>query len=330
MQKIKVAIICGGDSGEYEVSMGSAAVIEQHTDRNRYEPFLIQIKGSSWFYESGNQKYFIDKNDFTLPLPEERVSFDTVFNIIHGTPGEDGKIQGYFDMMGIPYTGSGRLTSALTFNKSFCIRHIASTGLVSTADSIVIRQGADYNASTLLSSIGLPCFVKPNKGGSSVGMTFLKEPAGFDTAVARAFKEDDEVLVEQFIAGTEVTCGVFRKPEGMVVLPLTEIVSKTEFFDYEAKYIKGKADEITPARITLKDETAIKRLSAYFYNLLDCRGVVRFDYILSEGKIWFLEANTVPGMSEASIVPQQAEVFGISLQSLISIMLEESLLMDRR
>ncbi len=313
----KVAVIFGGDSGEYEVSVNSASVVVKHLDRSKYHPYLIRIKKDDWSYTSENsQKIQVDKNDFSLIISGEKVYFDCVFNVIHGTPGEDGKLSGYFDLLKIPYTSSSVLTSALTFNKEFCNQFIGSAGF-SVAKSIVLEKGFKMSGKEIISQLGLPVFVKPNKGGSSVGTFKVTKQEALMQAIDSSFLHDDQVMVESFIEGTELTCGVLKINGRVVALPITEIVSKTEFFDYEAKY-HGKADEITPARISETLAKQTKQTSVSLYELLHCRGVVRFDYIYSKERnaLFFIDANTVPGMSEPSIVPQQAVAYGLTLSQL--------------
>ncbi len=320
----KIAIIAGGDSGEYEVSISSAGVVEKNLDRSLYEPYIIIIKGMNWYHERRGKKYQVDKNYFSLILDKNKIKFDCVFNAIHGTPGEDGKLQGYFEMFSIPYTSSDWITSALIFNKEFCKTIVKSYG-IKIPKSFFIKKNANIDLKIIKEKIGMPCFVKPNKGGSSVGITRVMDKNNLKDAIDKAFKEDNEILVEEFIHGTEITCGVLTHKGNIIVLPITEIVSKKDFFDYDAKY-KGMADEITPARISVEVEKKCKSLSAFLYNNLNCKGVVRFDYIFNEEGMYFLEANTVPGLSEASIVPQQANDMGISITELFSMIIEETIM----
>lgn len=320
----KIAIAAGGDSGEYEVSVNSARVVYENLDQSVYEPYIIMMKGRNWYCELNGRTYEIDKNDFSLRTEKDIIHFDGVFIAIHGTPGEDGKLQGYFEMIKMPYSTSNWITSALTFDKTFCKDLVAKWGVV-VPKSIVIKKGADYDPGMPGSEIGIPCFVKPNKGGSSVGTTWVRKQEDLGPAIELSFREDDETLVEEYIQGTEITCGVMRIKDELFVLPITEIVSKTEFFDYEAKYTTGMADEITPARIDEATEIECKRLSAFLYNQLNCRGVCRFDYIFNQKAMYFLEVNTVPGLSANSIVPQQAENMGISLPEFFNMLIEDML-----
>jgi D-alanine-D-alanine ligase len=324
MTKKNVAIIAGGDSGEYEVSISSANVVYKHLSKDKFNAYLIIIEGKNWYYLDENSDVVdIDKSDFTLFLNEEKISFDVIFNVIHGTPGENGIIQGYFDLLRIPYTSCDLATSALTFNKAFCNGVVRSLG-VTVANSVHLIKGNLYNLKSIEEKLGLPVFVKPANGGSSVATTKVKEISELQGAIDLAFTEDDEILVEAFIAGREIDCGVFKYKGQMLVFPITEIISKKEFFDYEAKY-EGMADEITPGQIPLEVEVECKALSADLYQKLNCKGVVRFDYIFSDEEITFLEVNTVPGLSEASIIPQQAKEMGISMERLFEMMIEDAL-----
>jgi len=329
MHPKNIAIISGGFSGEYQISIDSGKVIAQNIDKELFTPWPIVITETSWYHETKDgRKYEVDRNDFSLDLPEGKIIFSAVFNIIHGSPGEDGQIQGYFDMLDIPYSCSGRLTSALTFSKSYCNQFVGSTGIIKIADAVLVKKYSDYNIDEIIDQTGLPCFVKPNNGGSSVGMSKVTERDLLASAIERARKEDDHVLIESFVEGREITCGVFMNQAKMTVLPLTEIVSKKAYFDYEAKYTEGMADEITPAPIETKMEEEIKRISASLYKILDCKGVVRFDYIIGKEELFFLEVNTIPGMSEKSIVPKMINMFGTSMKDFITILLQEAMLIS--
>jgi D-alanine-D-alanine ligase len=317
-----VAIVCGGDSGEYEISVQSGNVVLKTLDEKKFQPFLILIKGKEWFLRTSEGEIInVDKNDFSVSINEEKINFDVVFNALHGTPGEDGKLLGYFDILGIPYTSSNHIVSALTFNKDFCKQVVRSVG-VALADSVLLRRGQSYNSSEILSELGLPVFVKPNSNGSSVGVSKVNLESELDSALEKAFKDDEFALIESFIKGREIGCGVFEFKGRMIVLPLTEIISKNEFFDYDAKYTKGKSEEITPADLDENIEIEIKALAAQLYSRLNCRGFVRFDFILTDEDIYFLEVNTVPGMSAASIIPQQAAVMGIALSDFFEMAIE--------
>jgi D-alanine-D-alanine ligase len=321
---INTAIVAGGDSGEYTISMLSGKQVETQIDRKLYQPYLIEIKGVSWIYNKDEKEYQVDKNDFSLHLPGEHVHFDVVFNAIHGTPGENGKLQGYLDMLDIPYTSSDVTTSALTFNKDFCKSVVAGFGIL-TPRSVLFNSRQKENIPVMVKDINLPCFIKPNNGGSSVGMTKVTSAEHIPAALEMAFLEDDEVLAEEFIEGTELTCGVLRTNGKVVSLPICEIVSKKEFFDYEAKYTKGMADEIVPARVPSETADECRKISENLYDLLNCKGITRFDYIYSNKKFFFLEVNTVPGLTEASIVPKMIRAHGWSYTELITKLIQEAL-----
>jgi len=324
--KKKIAIVAGGNSGEREISLKSAAVVKANLDPKKFEGYIIDIHHHDWIYiDEKKKKRSIDKNDFTIKLNNRKIKFDVVFIAIHGTPGEDGKLQGYFDLLGIPYTSCGQVTSALTFNKSYTNKVVSAFG-VKTSKSVHLFKTNIINIKRILNEVTLPCFVKPNNGGSSVGMSKVKKEKDLKPAIVKAFKEDNEVLVEEFAQGTEITCGVFRSKGNLIVFPITEIVSKKEFFDYEAKYSAGKSEEITPARISTQTEAECKATSCLIYNKLNCKGVVRIDYIVTSKGISFLEVNTVPGLSEMSIIPQQAKSMGFSIDKLFTMIIEEALL----
>jgi len=319
---LNIAIISGGDSGEYEVSVKSGKQVELHLDRSKYRPFLISIRKGNWTYRIDNLDIPVDKNDFSITLPEGKIYFDMVFNAIHGTPGEDGKLLGYFDLQGIPYSSCDVTTSALTFNKSFCKKVVESFG-VQTANSVHLFRNSENPLSQIWENISLPCFVKPNNGGSSVGMSKVNTPDELEPAIEKAFHEDNEILVEEFIRGRELTCGVLRTRGEIIAFPVTEIISKKEFFDFEAKYLDGMAQEVVPADVPEEISGECKALSEMLYGKLNCKGVVRFDYILREDQLFFLEVNTVPGLSEQSIVPKMARAYGWSMTELFSRMIEE-------
>ena len=285
--------------------------------------YTIIIRGTDWYWEDNKGKVCkIDKNDFSLKKDDIKIRFDAVFIAIHGTPGENGLLQGYFDMLGIPYTSCNAFCSALTFNKQACKMYLKEYGIV-MADAILLRSGHSFTQGNILKRVGLPCFVKPNDSGSSFGVTKVKTADGLVPAIAEAFKESDEVLIESFMKGTEVACGVVKVKDRAIILPVTEIVSKNEFFDYEAKYTPGMSEEITPARLSKEVTAEIQKLSSEIYDHLGCSGIVRIDFIIIDNKPWFLEVNTVPGMTVESLVPQQAKVYGLPLEELYSIVIED-------
>ncbi|MCF6341292.1 MAG: D-alanine--D-alanine ligase [Bacteroidales bacterium] len=318
-----IAIVCGGNSGEYDISMQSGRVVEKQLDPARYTAFLIVIRKGDWYFESNTgEKHPIDKSGFSLNIEGGKVRFDGVFIAIHGTPGEDGKLQGYFDLLNIPYTSCGVAASALTFNKYFCNRFVSAFG-IRVADSVSLRKGESFDLQKIVEQLGLPLFVKPSGSGSSVGISKVTETVELDKAIETAFMEDDRILIEAFMDGREIACGMIEKKGELIVFPLTEIISKNDFFDYEAKYTSDKADEITPADIPEEAELDIKTTSSFLYRQMDCRGFVRFDYILAEDGLYFLEVNAVPGITEASILPRQAAAFGMSIRELFTVAVEE-------
>ena len=317
-----IAIVAGGNSGEYGISMKSGKQVELNMDLNRFRPFLIEIRGTKWNYKLEKKSFPIDKNDFSLLIGKRKIRFDAVFNAIHGSPGEDGRLQGYFDMLGIPYTSSGVTTSALSFNKSFCKQVVSSFG-TDVAKSVHLFEGEKGAEAIVLKNLALPVFVKPNNGGSSVGMSKVNHKKDLKDALAKAFHEDSEILVEEFIKGRELTCGVIKTKGKIIAFPVTEIVSKKEFFDYEAKYQPGLAEEVVPAEIPAAVADMCRNISVDLFGRLNCKGIVRFDYIFTGDKFYFLEVNTVPGITSASIVPKMAKAWGWSYTDLISNLLDE-------
>lgn len=321
----KIAIVCGGYSGEYEISISSAKVVKKHLDASKYEAYLIVIQKDRWYHLADNgKKNDVDKNDFSVTVDGKKVVFDAVFNAIHGLPGEDGQLLGYLDMLGIPYTSSSFTTSALTFHKDFC-KKVAEAAGANVAPSVIINKGESYDAKKIIKTLGLPLFVKPTRNGSSVGVSKVKSEDDFDKAVADAFNAGDQVMCEKFVQGRELACTVMEVKGKTMVLPVTEIVSKNEFFDYDAKYTAGKSDEITPADIDEVAEIEVKATSAMLYDKFECKGFARFDYILTPKQLVFIEVNIVPGMSEASIMPKQAACMGITLGNLFGMALENIL-----
>jgi len=317
-----IAIVCGGNSGEFEISMASGKVAWKHIDRKKYRPFLIVIQDRQWEWHTENgEKIPVNKTDFSVEEEGKTIRFDAVFNAIHGTPGEDGKLQGYFDLLDIPYTSCGVDASALSFNKFLCNRFIRSFG-IKTAASFSFLKGEKIDKTEVIENLGLPVFIKPSGSGSSVGVSKVNKPEEFDEAVEKAFREDNRILIEEAIIGREIACGLVKKGRDLLVFPLTEIMTQNEFFDYDAKYSEGKAREITPADIPSEAETDIKTLSSMLYRQMDCKGFVRFDYILTENDLYFLELNSIPGMSEHSLIPQQAEAFGLTKKELFTMVVD--------
>jgi D-alanine-D-alanine ligase len=317
-----IAIAAGGDSSEFEVSVKSAMAVS-NVLTGRYHTYIIMIRGTNWYWEDPKGRLFnIDKNDFTLKLDDKKVRFDAVFIAIHGTPGENGLLQGYFDMMKIPYTSCGAFCSALTFSKQACKLFLKEYG-IPMADAIIIRKGENINKKMIISRTGLPCFVKPNDSGSSFGVSKVKKEEDLIPAIEKAFAESSEVMIETYMPGREVACGVVKSKNRKIVLPVTEIISKNEFFDYEAKYTPGRSEEVTPANLPEELTDDIQKLSSQVYDLLGCKGIVRVDFIIVKDKPWFLEINTVPGMTAESLVPQQIKAAGIQFEDMYSMVVED-------
>ena len=325
--KKNIALVTGGFSGEAVISYKSATTIDRNLDRDRFNVYKIDINPKGWFYESADGgKAEIDKNDFSLQVDGQKIKFDAVFIGMHGTPGEDGKLQGYFDTLKIPYTSCDAATSALTFNKRFTVAVAAFAGIPVAKSEVLIKNNFQ-NPEEIARKLRFPVFVKPNNGGSSIGMSKVNKLSDeFGAAIEKAFKEDDQVLIEEFISGREFTVGVFKTKGNIVVLPITEVMSKKEFFDYEAKY-QGASSETTPAEIDEVIADKVRDTAKKIYKVFNCRGVVRIDFIYNEEtKLpYMLEINSIPGQSEASIVPQQVQVMGWSLKEFYSKLIEEAL-----
>jgi D-alanine-D-alanine ligase len=324
--KPNIAFVTGGYSTEAVISYKSAVTIEKNLDTDKFQVFKIDITPEGWFYENGSgKKAVVDQNDFSISYNGSKVIFDAVLIGIHGTPGEDGKLQGYFDMVGLPYTSCDAATSALTFNKRYTVA-VASFAGIHVARSVHVFKDRPVIAADILRQVTLPVFVKPNNGGSSIGMSKVNEGNELPAALEKAFREDTQVLVEEFISGREFTVGVFKSLDKIIVLPITEVKSKKEFFDYEAKY-QGMSEEITPAQIDEATADSIRNAARKVYELFNCRGVVRIDFIYNEEKKapYMLEINTVPGQSEASIVPQQVKAMGWTLKEFYSALIEDAL-----
>ncbi len=319
-----VAIICGGDSGEFEISVNSANVVKRNLNPQLYESHIIVVSKKGWYglLDDGTHVE-VDKNDFSIMVGSRKVKFDVAFNAVHGVPGENGPLSGYLELMGIPCTSSGQTTCALTFHKDFCKRVVASYE-VKVSPSILINKGESYDVNSIINEIGLPMFVKPTCNGSSVGVTKVKTEEQLVPAIDTAMAAGGQVMCEKFVKGREFGCGAMSYQGKMMVFPLTEICSKNEFFDYEAKYTAGKCDEITPAQVDEDVEIEIKATTAMLYEKLECKGFVRMDYIVSDEGVFFIEANIVPGMSEASIIPAQARCFGLTLEKLFGMAIEEA------
>ncbi len=322
--KKNIAIIMGGYSSEYEISLKSGQVVYDSLDASKYNAFKIHIFKEKWVYVDGaNAEFPIDKNDFSVTINHAKITFDCVFNAIHGSPGEDGFMQAYFKLLNMPHTSCDMYQAALTFNKRDCLSVLKPYG-IKTAESFYLNFGDAIDENAIIAKVGLPCFVKANKAGSSFGVTKVHKKEDLKNAISVAFKEDDEIIIESFLDGTEVSVGVFNYNGETKVLPITEIVSENDFFDYEAKYL-GKSQEITPARITKEEETKVNAIAKKVYEVLKMTGFSRSEYIFKNGEPHLLEVNTVPGLTKASIFPQQAKAAGISLEALFGNAIETSL-----
>jgi D-alanine-D-alanine ligase len=324
--KKKIALVTGGLSGEAQISYKSAVTVGNNINRDIYDVYRIDINPEGWWYwpwEGTRSR--VNRDDFSINHEGATIHFDAVLMCIHGTPGEDGKLQGYFDMLGLPYTSCDAATSALTFNKRYTVA-VAAFGGVNVAKSMHLFAHTPVSPEQILQQLRLPVFVKPNNGGSSIGMSKVNQPEELGPALQKAFKEDTQVLVEEFISGREFTIGVFKQNGKITVLPITEIIAHNEFFDFEAKY-QGKSEEITPAKISPVMQTALESAAVRVYEVMNCRGVVRIDFICNEAdnKPFMLEVNTVPGQSEASVIPQQVRAMGWDLKDFYGAIIEESL-----
>jgi D-alanine-D-alanine ligase len=322
--KKTIALVTGGFTGESVISLKSAAVIDRNLNREQFDVYKIIITRDNWFYNDGLKDFSIDKNDFTLTIEGKRISFDAIFIGLHGSPGEDGKLQGYFDMLGIPYTTCDAMTSAITMNKGYTKAIVDGVKNLNIARSIQLFNNRPENIKEISDQLKLPLFIKPNNGGSSIGMSKIKSFEELPAALGTAFQEDSQVLVEEFIKGREFTIGVYRGKEGIKVLPATEIVTSKEFFDFEAKYTSGVTEEITPGRMSDEEQNRVEAIVRDAYLKLNCRGVVRIDYILEEssGKFFFIEVNTVPGQTENSIIPQQVRAVGRTISDFYTELIE--------
>lgn len=326
--KKNIALLAGGYSGEYIISLGTAATIQENLDADLYQVYKILVSREGWFHEDAEGMHIpVDKNDFSINLNGHRINFDAAFIAIHGSPGEDGRMQGYLDMVGVPYTSCNAIVSALTFNKSYCNRVVKDLSVVNISNSVLLMKSEPYSLGAILESLRMPLFVKPNESGSSLGVSKVKIVEEIMPAIEKAFMEDNQVLIEEFVEGRELTIGVFKVGGRLQTLPPTEIVSKNEFFDYEAKYTPGVTNEITPAPIREEILLQLQHKASSIYRQLNCRGIVRMDFILQKDteKLFFLEINTMPGQSEQSIVPQQIRAAGMTLKQFYGALLLDCL-----
>ena len=321
---MNIAIFTGGDSSEYVISMKSAEQVKKWLEQSDHSCFLVEVKGANWTVHHGDLRIPLDKNSLSFKTKNDSIYFDFAWNSIHGTPGEDGKLQGCFDIMGIPYNSSNHLSSALTFNKYTCKTFLKQHNVL-TPEASLVRKKMDTNLEIVAESVGLPCFVKPNSGGSSFGIAKVVKFEELQSALDEALREDNEATVERYIKGTEVTCGLMKTSQGFTVFPVTEIVPKNEFFDYEAKYTEGKAEEFTPARL---DEDLVRKcqeLAMRIYDLTDSSGIIRVDFIIKGNQLYFLELNSIPGMSRESIIPKQVNSMGLKMEEVLQQVIDNAL-----
>ena len=318
-----IALLTGGDSSEWQIALQGAENIGNALDRSRYTPYTIVLRNGHWTYTAPDgTKSEPDRNDFTLPVAGRKIKLDYALIVIHGTPGEDGRLQGYLDMMGIPYSSCGFVSSVLTFDKAACKRAVAGSG-IHLAKEILLNKTSEIDPAAIVAELGLPLFVKPNASGSSFGVTKVKKQNELLPAITEAFKESDQVLMEEFIEGREISCGVMIAGGKEYIFPITELVCQSEFFDYKAKY-QGFSNEITPADLPEAIRKEVNRLTLIAYKRLNCRGVVRIDFIVKGETPYMIEINTIPGMSSHSIIPQQAATMGMSLTELFNLIIDET------
>ena len=321
MKKLRIALVTGGDVAERGISLLSAQMVKDHLDKNKYEPWIIDFNNGQ-FVDTGSGKT-LSKADFSLTL-DERITFDLIYPILHGHPAENGVLQAYLDLIGIPYTGCGQLAGALTFNKQACKTFLKSFS-IPMANSLVLKKNDPINIEEI-EALGFPLFIKPNQNGSSYGVSKVNTGPEILPAITKAFEYDQEIIIESFISGVEYSNGVLKNGPNIEVLPITEIIPDPElaFFDYDAKY-ENKSQEITPARLSKAQTEACQQMTALIYKVLDCKGICRVDYILMNGQFYFLEINTIPGFSPNSLVPQQAKAAGISITALLDMVIAEAL-----
>ncbi|MDR1527190.1 MAG: D-alanine--D-alanine ligase [Dysgonamonadaceae bacterium] len=324
--KPTIAIVAGGYSSEYVVSLKSARGIWSFIDKDRYNVYIAMITREKWVVQQENRPDIpIDKNDFSFIFNGQRTVVDFAYITIHGAPGENGQLQGYFDMLGIPHSCCGVLAASLTFNKYYCNNYVKSFG-VQTAPSILLRKGETITPEEIIAGLGLPLFIKPSDGGSSFGTTKVTSPEQIQPAIEAALQEGNEAIMECFMPGTEVTCGCYKVQGEITVLPITEVVSKNEFFDYDAKYNPNSSEEITPARISNELTAEIQQLTAQIYDKIGAKGIIRVDYIISPaGEVRMLEINTTPGMTATSFIPQQIRAAGLNITEVLTEIIEENI-----
>tara|TARA_R110002072_G_scaffold63882_3_gene158548 strand:- start:375 stop:1355 length:981 start_codon:yes stop_codon:yes gene_type:complete len=322
--KYNIAVVMGGFSAEFEVSLESARVVCENLSKDKFNIYKVLIKRESWTVETADASYPIDKNDFSFLENGEKIKFDAVFNAIHGAPGEDGPLAGYFDLISMPHTGSGQFESALTFNKAECSLLLKSIG-VNIAEAFYLARHEEYNIEDIASHVGLPCFVKPNRSGSSIGISKVSQIDQLSPAIEKAFEIDSQIIIESMVQGTEVACGVSNHTGSIKAIAITDVVPKNEFFDYESKY-SGQSEEITPARIPEDSYLQIMEESEFIFESLNLNGICRVDYIVTKNGVPFMiEVNTVPGLSDESFIPKQAAYANIPLSTLFDSVVENAL-----
>lgn len=330
--RTKIALITGGYTAESEVSLKSAEFVGQQLDASKYDVYQIVITASSWFYvaDDGN-RYYISREDFTLLIDGDIVRFDLAFIMVHGSPGEDGRLQGYLDMVGLPYTSCDALTSALTMNKAYTKAVLAGISDLYLAKSVLLfERNRDEAVERVEQELSLPYFVKPNAGGSSIGMTKVKVRDELKVAIDKAFEAENtgkQVIVEEFVEGRELSVGIYRREDKLVVLPATEVITERDFFDFEAKYVPGLANEVTPADLTVEQRKRVEEVVKAIYSRLNCKGMVRVDFFLQKDtdRFYFIEINTIPGQTAQSFIPQQVHAAGMTASAFYSELIDQEL-----
>jgi D-alanine-D-alanine ligase len=326
--KRKIALVTGGFTGESVVSFKSADFVESQLDKSRYDVFKIVVLKDSWYYLDGTlSQHPVDKNDFSIHINNEKINFDVAFIMLHGSPGEDGKLQGYFDLIGLPYTSCDALTSSLTMNKGYSKAIVDGIGGLNIARSIQLFENTELSEKQVLNNLVLPLFIKPNNGGSSIGMSKVKADSELKDALNKAFNEDQQVLVEEFVEGREFSIGVYKNENGIQVLPATEVIPTNDFFDFEAKYTPGATEEITPGRMSEEEKSSVERIVTDVYLKLNCKGMVRIDYFLQKdtSNFYFIEINTIPGQTAQSFIPQQVRAAGLNISEFYGNLVEMAL-----
>lgn len=326
--KRKIALVTGGFTGESVVSFKSADFVESQLDKSKYDVFKIVVLKDSWYYlDASSSQHPVDKNDFSIHINNEKINFDVAFIMLHGSPGEDGKLQGYFDLIGMPYTSCDALTSSLTMNKGYSKAIVDGISGLNIARSIQLFENSELSEKQVLNNLVLPLFIKPNNGGSSIGMSKVKSDSELRDALNKAFNEDQQVLVEEFVEGREFSIGVYKNENGIQVLPATEVIPTNDFFDFEAKYTPGATEEITPGRMTEEEKSRVERIVTDVYLKLNCKGMVRIDYFLQKdtSNFYFIEINTIPGQTAQSFIPQQVRAAGLNISEFYGNLVEMAL-----